>query len=332
MRIGRNDLCPCGSGKKYKRCCMNSSSKQIAQMQDEIEQSIAMNPNLTLEDLNVVAQHKMAQVNNQSIADFCGMSSNQMANWMYAPFNELADVTLNTPEDLTGSPVMRYLALILDEAMDNGGSFKATAKGNLPAKLVKQASDLLPEFALYQNSTPISRYDHEGSNEDKFNALHYTRILAEVAGIIYRRSGHFHVKKAAQKQYQNFGINAFFLPMLEAVVQEYNWGYLDAIEDDVDVRQFWLFMLWRVQCHGSFERLIDEVSIAFPALLHECAADEYHTPMRQLSFIIETRFIKRFLQYWGFVTYEPSRIFAQDKGPAKLQIQPLLRQTFQFTI
>ena len=22
MRVGRNDACPCGSGKKYKRCCM----------------------------------------------------------------------------------------------------------------------------------------------------------------------------------------------------------------------------------------------------------------------------------------------------------------------
>ncbi|MGH7163747.1 MAG: SEC-C metal-binding domain-containing protein, partial [Planctomycetota bacterium] len=22
-RVGRNDPCPCGSGKKYKRCCMN---------------------------------------------------------------------------------------------------------------------------------------------------------------------------------------------------------------------------------------------------------------------------------------------------------------------
>ena len=21
-RVGRNDLCPCGSGKKYKKCCM----------------------------------------------------------------------------------------------------------------------------------------------------------------------------------------------------------------------------------------------------------------------------------------------------------------------
>lgn len=25
MKIGRNDPCPCGSGKKYKKCCLNKS-------------------------------------------------------------------------------------------------------------------------------------------------------------------------------------------------------------------------------------------------------------------------------------------------------------------
>lgn len=29
MKIYPNDLCPCGSGKKYKKCCMNSKVKQI---------------------------------------------------------------------------------------------------------------------------------------------------------------------------------------------------------------------------------------------------------------------------------------------------------------
>jgi uncharacterized protein YecA (UPF0149 family) len=23
-RLGRNDLCPCGSGKRFRRCCLNS--------------------------------------------------------------------------------------------------------------------------------------------------------------------------------------------------------------------------------------------------------------------------------------------------------------------
>ncbi len=28
MRVGRNDPCPCGSGKKYKRCCAGKPSKK----------------------------------------------------------------------------------------------------------------------------------------------------------------------------------------------------------------------------------------------------------------------------------------------------------------
>ncbi len=27
-KIGRNEKCPCGSGKKYKKCCLNKSSTQ----------------------------------------------------------------------------------------------------------------------------------------------------------------------------------------------------------------------------------------------------------------------------------------------------------------
>jgi uncharacterized protein YecA (UPF0149 family) len=28
-KIGRNELCPCGSGKKYKKCCMGKKDKLI---------------------------------------------------------------------------------------------------------------------------------------------------------------------------------------------------------------------------------------------------------------------------------------------------------------
>ncbi len=159
---------------------------------------------------------------------------------------------------------MRYLALILDEAMAQEGSFKATTKGNLPAKLVKQASELLPEFAVAQLERSISISEFAGSNEDKFNALHYTRVLAEISGIIYRRSGRYHVKKSAQKQYQVLGIQAFFKPMLEAAISKYNWGYLDGFEFDADLRTFWLFMLWRIQSHSSVEQLVEEVKVSFP--------------------------------------------------------------------
>lgn len=332
MKLGRNDPCHCGSGKKYKRCCMDNASKQHAQVFDDVDSMLAMNPGLTLDELNAALQHKVQDRNNQPHPDFCGMTPTQMTNWLYAPFDQLQWVTINTPDDLSASPVMRYLALILDEAMQNQGVIKATSKGNLPANIVKQASALLPEFAVSQFSMHISISEFAGSNEDKFNALHYTRVLAEIAGIIYRRSGRYNVKKEAQKHYQTKGIQAFFKPMLEAATRKYNWGYLDSFEHDVDLRTFWLFMLWRTQNHKSVDTLIEDVITAFPDLLMALSPDDYFSPESNLSTLIESRFIERFLQFWGFITIDPRR-YLHGKPVARIvQVQPLLKQTFQFTI
>lgn len=330
MKISRNDACPCQSGKKYKHCCLTQASH--SSVASEIEQITAMSPDLCMEDLNVVLQHKMQDHNQRPLDDFCGLSSTKMSNWLYASPEQLDDVTLTIPCDLFSSPVMQYLALIVEEAVQNGGSFKATAKGNLPTKLVKQASALLPRFAVAQFSTPISISEYAGANEDAFNALHYTRVLAEIAGIIYLRSGRWHVKKAAQKQYQSGGVRAFFKPMLDAAVSQYNWGYLDAWEQASDLRLFWLYMLWRLQHHGSVEQLVDEMIQAFPDLLLALDADEFRSAPEQLSHLLEVRFIERFLQYWGFVTLDPKRFFASERIPRVVKIQPLLTQVFEFHI
>ncbi|MBA0217770.1 SEC-C domain-containing protein [Pectobacterium brasiliense] len=332
MKLGRNDPCHCGSGKKFKNCCMNSVSQQHSQLLDDVQAMLAMNPNLSLDELNAALQHKVLDRNNQPHPDFCGVTPRQMANWLYAPFDELQWVTINTPDCLSASPVMRYLALILDEAMAQDGSFKATSKGNLPTKLVKQASGLLPEFAVAQFEYDKSISEFAGSNEDKFNALHYTRVLAEISGIIYQRSGRYHVKKSAQKQYQTLGVQAFFKPMLETAINKYHWGYLDRFEFDVDLRTFWLFMLWRIQRHHSVDQLVKEVMTAFPDLLLAFPTDGYFSPKRSLNMLIESRFIERFLQFWGFVTVDPKRYISAEPVARMVQVQPLLKQTFQFTI
>lgn len=331
MKTGRNDPCPCGSGKKYKQCCINAVSKQHAEVFDDIAQVVAMSPNLSLEELNLVAQHKMAERNSKPHADFCGLSPNQIGNWMYAPLSELELVNITVPADLSASPVMRYLVLMLDEAIQQGGSFKATTKGNLPAKLVKQASELLPEFAVARFEIDPSVSEFCGSSEDKFNALHYSRLLAECAGIFYKKTGSFYVKKTAIKQYQQQGIQAFFLPMLEAAIKQYSWAYMDGWSEQVNLQPFWLFMVWRLQSHASVEKLIEEVCVAFPALLQELPDEQYFSPEEQLGKMIESRFVVRFLQFWGFVTLDPRLYVNGVKVQRKACIEPLLRQSFLFS-
>jgi hypothetical protein len=153
MKIQRNQPCPCGSGKKYKHCCIHQTDKQQSDIHDEIAHILSMNPNLTLDELNLVLANKMEKINNQSNPDFCGLSPTQMHNWLNAPFAEKVAVRISAPNDLSSSPVMEYLRLIIEEAMQNEGSFKATSTGNLPTKIVKQASELLPKFAVSAHNT-----------------------------------------------------------------------------------------------------------------------------------------------------------------------------------
>jgi len=42
LKVGRNDPCPCGSGKKYKKCCMPKDEEQRSETQsDESEDTTA---------------------------------------------------------------------------------------------------------------------------------------------------------------------------------------------------------------------------------------------------------------------------------------------------
>lgn len=309
---------------------MDAAGKQHNEIYDELEQTLAMNPNLSLDELNLVAERMMNDRNNKPVDDFCGLSPNLMQNWLYAPMNQLQGLTVETPTEFSHCPVVRYLELIINVAMENGGKFKATSKGNLPTFIVKRATEFWPELPTSDYPTHISISEFAGANEDKFNALHYTRILAEIAGIIFRRGGYFHVKKDAQKLFLKHGVGAFFIPMLNATVSRYNWRYFDSYDDDVDLRLFWVFMLWRIQNHHSINQLIAETAIAFPDILHRIPSFEYTTIKRTLGHIIEIRFITRFLEYWGFVKAEPQRISRDREEARTVELQPLFMQTFRF--
>lgn len=297
---------------------------------NDIQALINLNPHLSIEEIQALIKHRMSTINQQPIGDFFGLSSDQMHNWMNAPLDQLDGVSIVTAEDFSKSPVMRYLGLILDFAMDQGGSFKATPKGNLPTLLVHQASALFSEFDVSQYVTNIDFNDFMGRNEDNFNALHYTRILATLAGFIYLKKGRFHVKKSIAKQYHQKGLPSLFLPLFNVAVRTFNWGYFDGVDDTSNPRPVWLFMVWRFQHHGRLERLVQDVANAFPILVPNELKPYYNTPLDQLTLMIELRFLKNFLQFWGFISFDSYR-FYQKHDVLKVDILPLYKKVFQFS-
>ncbi|MGD9368557.1 MAG: type I methionyl aminopeptidase [Desulfobacteraceae bacterium] len=76
-KIGRNDPCPCGSGKKYKKCCMNKSTvsrsryhpekHKIRLKTPEAIEAIRRAGRLVIETLNLVESHLKIGITTDSI-------------------------------------------------------------------------------------------------------------------------------------------------------------------------------------------------------------------------------------------------------------------------
>lgn len=51
-KIGRNDLCPCGSGKKYKNCCLNTGKYENLHELTALEMANLKNSKLNISNMS----------------------------------------------------------------------------------------------------------------------------------------------------------------------------------------------------------------------------------------------------------------------------------------
>lgn len=327
---GRNDPCPCGSGRKYKQCCLNTAADVSLDLQAELQRILLMNPNLTIDELNAVIGQRVAMQNARPNPNFCGLSSNEIQGWFDADLMAVDGLTIKTPGSFAQSPIMCYFELMLDEALANHGTLKTTAKGNLSMALCQRASAKLAEFACLQGTSRLENFSFRGKHEGDFIALNYTRILATLAGILYLRKGRFHVKKAALKGYQDQGLEGFFIPMLRAAIHQFNWGYFDLYDNNLHLNRFWVFLLWRLQTHWSIDQLVEETITAFPALLDQVHAP-WATAEETLKVIIRLRFLDRLLMFWGFIQLSSEGPFTGGPDRDIVRPQPLFAECFEFS-
>ena len=71
-RVGRNDPCPCGSGKKYKRCCIDKDQERLRDSSDivgvtQAELRRELEDFLTLERINGLRAHELVRLDPQRI-------------------------------------------------------------------------------------------------------------------------------------------------------------------------------------------------------------------------------------------------------------------------
>lgn len=327
-KISRNDPCPCGSGNKYKKCCMDKvlsfpsknnfsgnvlslnttldsqekivSSKSPQEFINMVKEHFGKHQFNSLEDANRELAKLSEQHNNAAQDDFLGLSSSQMFNIHRRPFsleNEIFTFKIKSENlnDLDQSPVFKHVMFLLAQ-LKLTGEVKATQKGNLPKKLVLE---------MYEEFFSKERYARTPSKEDDLLPVGRARHLLEYSGLMKKRNNKFSLTQKGFELVDAQRLREIFELIFLAFVNKWNWGYMDRYPDLTLIQKsaVFNFHILNKKCQGKtldweFGQAFYN---AFPKLEMEVPERSYSTPQEQIINCFCLRFFHRFCLPLGFV-------------------------------
>ena len=327
MKTGRNDPCPCGSGKKYKHCCLSPAS--VAN--DEFKDLLAGQEFDSIEDVQALADQFMQQKNLQQQDDFQGLSSEQIHRMLYFPFE--SPEFFSFPEKLSIEPEapILILMLLITGAIDEKG-LKATAKGNLPQKFCKEA------IVEYRKYLPKHDYQHlmTINKEDDFGDLHTVRIVLELSGLLRKTKGRFFLTKKYQQLVKKAGIAGLYPLILQTYCKKFNWAYRDGFDDIPFIQHSFLFSMYLLNLHGNdwvpFLIYEDYFLHAFPMVTEEAMSRPYTSAEEEVRVCFDSRSLDRFLHFMGLASIEKISNDIPVSRDYRIRKLPLLDEVVRFSV
>jgi hypothetical protein len=303
VKTGRNDPCPCGSGKKYKHCCLGTPGDRARRgsaqvIADSIAEAAAEQPFESLEEINAYTAKLTNERNQWALAEFCGLSPEQMTQVLYKPFDSPTAIQFST--DFTPPDNVRIMLIFrgLVEAIGEGG-LKPTAKGNLPLKLCKMLAQELPED---DEDRSLLRYRSIRSEVD-FEELHCTRLVVELAGLVRKYRGKFVLTRKCRDMLAKQNNGCLYLELFKAYTTKFNWAYRDGYPEAEIVQNSFLYTLFLLTSFGDTERsqqfYEDKFVTAFPMALDLFPETSYSSTDEQARRVYFLRALDRFASFFG---------------------------------
>lgn len=334
MTTGRNDPCPCGSGKKYKHCCLGLKAAPLPESPvfaavPGLREALEGQQFASLDEANAFLQQFMGQVNNVPRDDFHGLSPDQMHGVLHRPFDtpDLAvfpEVLAQQPD----APIIRLFGMLVEAIGEDG--LKPTAKGNLPRNLCRDVALAYWGEEKYRHQT---RYGAINSEED-FYELNVVRITGEAAGLIRKYKGRFILGRDCRKLLASGGMAAVYPQLFRAFVEKFNWAYGDGYPELWIIQQAFLFTLYLLKCYGDDWRPLkfynEQFMRAFPMALQEVPERPCLTREDNLGSCYAHRTFRHFADLFGLVELE----FDDRPFSAMLRVRaaPLLGQVVRFKV
>ncbi|MBI5439840.1 MAG: SEC-C domain-containing protein [Deltaproteobacteria bacterium] len=333
--IGRNDPCPCGSGRKYKACCLGRTragpepSPGLAEATAELKELLRGRTFASLSEAQAFLDREMLKRNRAPREDFFGLSPEQMHRLLEAPFASPEVATFAAVLSVEPRAPILDLFTLLVEGIGQG--VKTTVKGNLPRALCREAALAYWGEAEYRRHTEFGGVNKE---EDFFD-LHVTRLVAELAGFVRKSRGKFVVSRKCRDVLAGQGTRAIWTELLRVYTEKFNWGYRDRHPDLPIVQQSFLFSLYLLSRFGEEWRPTafyeDAFLRAFPAALRDLPQDPLYTPEMSVRACYRHRVLEGFAGFLGLAAVEPT---TQDRYPVAFRVRklPLLEETVAFRV
>ena len=333
--IGRNDPCPCGSGKKFKKCCLGKGESVTSGLgagaaSDELRQALGDRQFGSMEEVQAFVDQHTQQQNQRPLDEFQGLSPEQMFRMLHFPFTSPELVCF--PEVLDASPSAPILTLftLLTGAIGEQG-LKPTAKGNLPQKFCREAALMYWDQETYRERTRFGGINRE----DDFSDLHITRLVAELAGLVRKYKGRFILSRDCRKRLAGNGLAAIYPMLLRAFVEQFNWAYQDRYPELRFIQTAFLFTLYLLMRYGDtwrpHEFYAECFLEAFPNVVDEAPPSSFQAPEEEVCDCYTWRTLVHFAGFMGLAAVEPvSDEFLSREY--RVKALPLLREAVQFQV
>jgi len=311
MKIGRNDPCPCGSGKKYKKCCIDKDRKE----EHRTKVSGSGEPEAAPAEKGEAHASGAEAARGEDSADGEAEAAGGVKSPLVEKLEELVDkgplrahgaVSVDTKlplEMLENTPVVRFLEVFLESLVRNGGRapIKSNGRVDLDENLLRETAEMWPGV-----DTSIS----SPSGKTLF-PLHvsYVELIASGLDCIEEEGEEVVLSEKGKAVIRNTKVRNTYTRSLRMMTYTYNWFAFsqlpEVVEDIQELCGLELLLLDYPYQKGipvDPANLIKQMDSIIP--LSERFAS-YDLDERRFSEIVHDYFLAGFCYLFGFVV--PSR-------------------------
>ncbi len=264
MKVGRNDPCPCGSGKKYKHCCIDKDNaglkykqrslpdndeirkyKEFVESRDDSQEPAPTfnefigRPNMATDALRDIKEQAQGRVFT---------SENEIRGFLK---EQVSNINIKPVDDFIGLSSAQMDKILNGNFADNGGfmtfnkELSASQVQDVPAvKQLRYFIEKLSESEKGMKATSKGNLsqafvrefyysfilendfvDRNPKSEDRVKHITVMKEFLKTYGYIRFQNGYYSLTARGEKLYSNFDSFDIYLMYLSYYGEEFNWLY-----------------------------------------------------------------------------------------------------------